>query len=682
MYSKLLILFLLIGVSTRAQQVNQTGTAIDLIVKRTKALLLSDTAYATEQSYRLTDDVKYTTDGDGYYRSLSADGSWPDIDYHTGDRSAWKPSWHLYRLMLVIRAYHKNHDQAYLKAAHHALDYWIAHDFICSNWWQNQINIPFAYSTIMVMLDKDACTAELTFLDKVIANRVKQKAPTGQNKIWQHDIEARIALVHHNAEAFATAIGNMQSVIVVSAGEGLQPDHSFQQHGPMLQFGNYGLHFINSLLFWITVTANTPLAFDAQKQQMIFDYCTDGIRWTVFKGAMDITAIGRQLRNNADTKRGKTLEDDFGLLKKFDVSDPCKYALDGLTDQPGCTLNGLKSFYRSGYLVNLQGGKYMMSVKTHGGGISKVESINSENLKGSFLNDGVTLVQTTGREYHNIEPLWNWAMLPGTTGDTTIKTNDPEVFKTFNTGSLVGLLSNGDNAISAMGYNRLGTVAFKGYFMVNGMLVALGAGIESTGLKNVVTTVNQCFTTGKPVTSAANSKHAAWLCNDSIGYLFLDKDNKPSVSATRRLGNWSTVDAVSDKQTLTGNILSIYLSHSHADHYSYIVKPNTSPKQMEDIARHLKVKVIQNTKLVQAIEYDGVIMAAFYAPTLLQAPGVKLMPDKPCLVIYNTNGAKPGLWVSDPTKTAAQITLQVNGVNKTVAMPQGIYRGATATSVN
>ena len=41
---------------------------------RCRALLLSDTAYALEQSYRMTDDVQYNNDATGYYATLAPDG--------------------------------------------------------------------------------------------------------------------------------------------------------------------------------------------------------------------------------------------------------------------------------------------------------------------------------------------------------------------------------------------------------------------------------------------------------------------------------------------------------------------------------------------------------------------------------------------------------------------------------
>lgn len=666
-----LVLLLMILVSFDAD-----GQSKDMVkvFDRTRTLMLSDTAYATEQSYRLTDDVKYDRDARGYFASLGTDGSWPDIDYHSQERSSWKPSWHMYRLMLIVRQYHKNNDAKYLEAVHRALKFWITTDPQCPNWWQNQIDIPYAYSTIILMLDKDALPIENDYLNNLLSVRAKQKAPTGQNKIWQHDIEARIALIHHDEAAFSAAMKNMQSVIKVGASEGIQPDFSFHQHGPMLQFGNYGLHFINSLLLWMTVSANTQFAFDTDKQKMIFDYCSNGIRWSVYKGAMDITAIGRQLRHNAALKRGKNLLDDFNLLRSFDNADACKYALDGLTDN--CTVNGTKGFWRSDYLVQLKGGHYMMSVKTHGPGASKVESINSENMKGAFLNDGVALIKHSGKEYHDIEPLWNWTMLPGTTCDTTFNPADPVTFKTANTGVFTGLIADGTNGASVMDYDRLGIKAKKSYFMINGMLVALGAGIEAADVKSLVTTVDQNYSNGKVARSAGKSSLCPWVWHNNTGYFALNGTPFKS-SVAKHSGAWSAIDIASEKEVLSADLFTIYIPHAASNTYAYAVKPEIDAKAMNKLAQHFPVTVIKNTPQVQAIQSANTLIAIFYQPGTVSVDGIKLQVDKPCMLICSKMAGKTQVWLSDPSRTQTSINLTVNNEAVPVAMPQGDYLGST-----
>lgn len=671
-YIQNIVFGFLILICFNANAQNSSINNIGLVIDRTKSLLLSDTAYATEQSYRLTDDIKYTTDAKGYYASLSANGSWADLNYHTDMPSAWKPSWHLYRIMLLVREYHKSNDPKYLDAVHNTLKFWIANDFICTNWWQNQINIPYAYSTILLMLGKDANAAETNYLNDVLIKRVQQKKPTGQNKIWQHDIESRIALIHHDEVAFNMAIKNMQSVITVGITEGIQPDYSFQQHGPMLQFGNYGLHFINSLLFWMKVTANTNFAFDSGKQQMIFDYCSKGIRWSIYKGAMDITAIGRQLRPNAAVKRGQTLRDNFNLLRSFDNSDSCKYALDGLTD--GCALTGNKAFWRSGYMIQLKGGHYAMSVKTHGPGISKVESINGENMLGTFLTDGVTLIQQSGIEYRDIHPLWNWTMLPGTTCDTTIKPYDREVFKTSNTGQFTGLVSDGISGLSVMDYNRLGVKVHKSYFFIHDMMVCLGAGIEAASKNNLVTTIDQNYYTGKVSRSAAKNSMLPWVWHNNTGYFFLDK-HVAQVSIKSRSGAWNAVDNAAGKQVLTGHVFTLYEQHTAFNNYAYVVRPESDEKTMDKLAKELDVRIIKNTSDIQAIQTKDDLMVAFYTPGILQA-NYRVETDKPCLIMLKVTDGKQAIWVSDPSRTQLQLTLKINNEIHRVELPKGDWQGS------
>ena len=625
---------------------------------RCRQLLLSDTAYATEQSYRVTDDVRYNTDGPGYFHSLSMDGHWADIDYHSGLRGDWKPSWHLYRVMLLCRSYYRNHDPAYLAAIHRALHFWIANDFQCSNWWQNQINTPFAFSSILLMLDKDATPEELSYEEDVLGKRVIVYKATGQNLIWQLDNQARIALLKDDDPGLAAIIARMQTVVSVSAAEGIQPDYSFQQHGPMLQFGNYGLHFVNSLLFWVTVTNGTPLAFRPDKQQILFDYCTEGLGWTIYKGAMDITAIGRQLRFNCGKKRGDDLYDDFTLL--------------GL--KPSDDVEGNKSFWRSDYMIQRSKDRYMMSVKMNGSFVKRIESINGENLMGAFLDDGVTLIQRTGNEYRNIEGLWNWSMLPGVTGDTTIDPRSKEATGSASHSDFVGQVNDTTEGISAMYYNRLGIHAYKSFFFSDGMMIALGAGITSPHKERLVTTVNQRYARDGALYSGKTANGRTWLWQDSTAYLFCDPDQQIRTIADLRVGNWNIVDQASPDRVIADSLLTIYLPHAEKDNYAYMIKPGIGQGEAGKLAEENPVSVLANTDSLQALQIDRRIMAVFYAPGELRSGGLSIKADNPCMVIYK---AGHQIWVSDPTRTRQTITLTVNGHDLSIELPAGDYAGST-----
>lgn len=98
------------------------------------------------------------------------------------------------------------------------------------------------------------------------------------------------------------------------------------------------------------------------------------------------------------------LYDDLRLVRALNPAQACRYFLDGFGGpaDAACELRGNQSFWRSGYLVQLARNQYSLSVKTHGPFVKKMESINGENQLGAHLNDGVSLVQRTGREYRDI----------------------------------------------------------------------------------------------------------------------------------------------------------------------------------------------------------------------------------------------------------------------------------------
>ena len=57
--------------------------------------------------------------------------------------------------------------------------------------------------------------------------------------------------------------------IQLTTDEGIQPDWSFHQHGPQIQFGNYGLAYAESISFWFRVLEGSPYAFPAEQYDIV-----------------------------------------------------------------------------------------------------------------------------------------------------------------------------------------------------------------------------------------------------------------------------------------------------------------------------------------------------------------------------------------------------------------------------
>ena len=83
---------------------------------------------------------------------------------------------------------------------------------------------------------------------------------TGQNKVWLAGNNLMRGLLTDDEALVAEARDQIAEEIVVTDGEGIQDDWSFHQHGPQIQFGNYGLAYAEGLSFWLLICSRTRSA--------------------------------------------------------------------------------------------------------------------------------------------------------------------------------------------------------------------------------------------------------------------------------------------------------------------------------------------------------------------------------------------------------------------------------------
>ena len=92
--------------------------------------------------------------------AIGPGGSWPGINYQDVSRTGFQHSRHLEHMLAMSRAYKKPgsglyRDPGLKKAVAAALDFWLAHDFICDNWWWNEMGTPNLMINILLVLDGD-----------------------------------------------------------------------------------------------------------------------------------------------------------------------------------------------------------------------------------------------------------------------------------------------------------------------------------------------------------------------------------------------------------------------------------------------------------------------------------------------------------------------------------------------
>ncbi len=92
--------------------------------------------------------------------TIKPDGSWPGINYKDTSRTGFQHKDHLENMFDLARAYKKTGSKYYQKpgvkqTVLSALDFWIAHDFICQNWWWNEMGTPNWMINTLLILDED-----------------------------------------------------------------------------------------------------------------------------------------------------------------------------------------------------------------------------------------------------------------------------------------------------------------------------------------------------------------------------------------------------------------------------------------------------------------------------------------------------------------------------------------------
>lgn len=661
----------ILSFSGAIQPVYSQQNKVDLrdVKQQVVELTASNELYANELGINFSYQEVYRFSAQQCFKMLESDSAWTDLAYRSKLRNAWPAMIHLYRTLMMSKQYAQSKDVAYLQPIYRALAFWRKHDFKSANWWHNQINVPFVFSTILLNLGDRVQSADLNYYYDRIAPRIKRPGNTGQNKLWEQDNFARLALLKGDVASFAAALDTIKSLLLVTTQEGLQPDYSFQQHGAMLQFGNYGMHYANSISFWMAIVNNTPYAFGDSSQQLLLDYMNKGLRNCFYKSAMDITAIGRQLRPGSPNARAEGFAIDQKLVGQLHSSVKYKGVKSRIAEPRTI------SFWRSNYLVHGQDNHFHISVKTHGRFVERIETLNGENKLGAYLNDGVSLLQYSGLEYNSILPLWKWNRLPGITADTIFNVGEPEITKTSNKKSFVGTLSLGVSGISVMDYERNGLRAKKSYFVFDRLMLSLGAGIEKNNMQHVVTGVNQqAKINSEKSWLEGKYKGKKWIYYDRKLYYFIGDNQDLSVTMEKREGAWQDVDAVSDSTRFYKDIFDLYVRHNKKNHYAYAVLLDVDIPEIRHHLKQIANFTWINTADFQALSNDKNDFYVIYRPGSYQLDKQKITVDRPCLLILDKTNKT--LAVADPSRSATELNIIIDQKTYHLNFPQQDYKGA------
>lgn len=622
---------------------------------------------------------------------MDTKGAWPSIDYQNTQRGNWPVLQHLRNLHPIVALYKTKGNKFYgkkqvSKQIHLALNYWLINDFKSNNWWYPQIGTPQALAPLLILMENELSEQQLQQA-MVLLNRSKI-GMTGQNKVWLSANVLMRSMLAKDIAGVQVASSSIREELRVGMREGIQPDWSYQQHGTQLQFGNYGLHYIEDMTQWIAIFSQSPFAFDSNKMAILRNYILNGLQWVVWKDAMDISACGRQLFIDEPVRKKEKLLYYVSKMQKLDSAHADAYKK--LFDFNNTI--GNRHFYRTDFQVQ-RTKDYYFSVKMCSRRVLGAESCNDENMLGYYMGDGVALLYQSEKEYENIFPFWDWKKIPGTTlSQDTAALPVLTAWGYSIQSDFVGGVSDNKNGIAVMQYNRDNVKANKSWFMFNDMVVCLGSNINSTRGFTVATTANQSFLNGDVIIGTANGERMGaalevlespqWILHDNVGYIF-PKGGSVHLEAQTVTGAWNKVVGYYSAEEKQTNIFKLWVDNGVnpvAGKYAYILVPNATKQKMQALNSE-QAFAITNESDIQTVEsVDGrVAGVVFYKAGVAQVFG-GIEVTEACVAMLKKTDKGVSLFVADPTQKLTSMQLILNesfSANNTITK-----NGKTIVNIN
>ena len=604
-----------------------------------------------------------------------SDGRWPDINYADRNIVNWEPRTHLERLQSLSKSYCEQVDKTTATAVNlltgieKGLNAWFTGGFKSNNWWFNEIAAPGNIGTTVTLMKNYLQPATLN----TACGYLKiYGAPTGTNLVWEASILLIRGAVLNNVNDVTNGIAYMESTIVPSAKgfEGIQQDNSYLFHGLQLYSTGYGMATIFDVTKWMYLTRGLSFGFSTGSIETMRGFILDGNQWMLRRGQFDFGTAGRTI-SRPNGFKASSMKTPLSNMKEIDPANSTAYqnTIDHVNGLKDGSLTGNKHFYRADYMSQ-KGAAYHLSVKMCSNRTKGTESINGENLKGFWMPFGATCLMKDAAEYSLVFPLWNWSRVPGVTATQEVPSFYDGVTQTS---IFVGGVSNGRCGVAAMDLDKQSLVAKKSYFMFDNETVCLGAGITSTNVNAVNTSLAQSILRGAvnidgmtvPVGTNVAYNNAKWIAHDNVAYFFPQTANI-KLSNSSRSDSWYNVSNAESAATVTQSLFDAYIFHgvkpTNAS-YSYIIVPQIILANVKAYSDNLPVKILSNTATLQAATQSTQKLtgAVFYsAGQLVVDVGLTVSVDQPCALMIDQSKSQVEITVSDPaqTKTSVNVTLK------------------------
>lgn len=647
-----------------------------------------------------------------YAKTMNADGSWNDIDYDIVIRE-YPAMAHLDRLVMMALAYRQSgseftDSEELLNKILLGIDYFYKKPPKSTNWWWNDIGAPRGYMTVLILLKGKIDKDKLHYYSSYLEDKTINPGHKGKNRTWVSGITMHKGCIEDNYDLVSIGFNSIASTVIIADSkmvEGMKTDNSIHQHRPQLYSGGYGMSFMADVAVYIHLSRETSFSklFTPEKMQIFRETMLGGQQLFGYRKTFDIGTEGRNI-----SRENHLVNISPELLDLMKVVDP-EYATDyeawkkHLDGYPFPAV-GNKFFWNSAIMTQ-HGSNYYISAKVISTRTNGTEMLNGENLRGYYLPLGTTNILTTGKEYFNIFPVWDWTHIPGTTSVNNQATPLLEGYH-FGTNKYAGGSSNEKNGCIAFEHDYRGIKAKKAYFFIDDMMLCLGAGVSANETDNIMTTLNQCIASGDVYFSSGGKKEKLniskktfdnldWVHHDNVGYIFPQKA-KSILQRTNQTGSWRLIRDTGDEKEISEDIFSLWIDHGvkpQSDTYCYIVTPDLSLPNFEKISKNHGFEVLKNDANIQIVKKGNTYALVFYSPgSAILSKDLEVSVDKEAILLIEKSEKGYQFSVSDPLYEAKEIKININkklqgddvkviGSSSiiSVKLPQGEYAGKPVT---
>lgn len=669
------------------------------------------------------------TDIHSYIEGMGADGSWADINYED-KANTWQPQKHYNRLLAMSYAYICPENTYYKDGTLYdkilsGIQYWLALKPRSNNWYHNQIDEPSFFGLILIAMrdgyQKLSTDIEAQIFERWCHNGSNPAVRTGSNRSEMSLHWMYFGCLMEAGDTLDLALNYIFEPVDYTEEEGLQVDHSFLQHGPQLYIGGYGEVMMESVLKTAVCVKGTHYSLSGDKLQILRSYVLNSYSNVIRGEVMHWNAIGRQISRPDFLRYPERRIPILEMMKETDSDyvtfyDVILKRLQGTsTPDEGVSPYHIH-FYRGDYTIHNRPG-YSFATRMVSSRTCRQESINGENLLGYYLSDGSTVITSSGKEYLDLMPLWDWNKIPGVTAPIMDTIPVSPSMTTYGIADFAGGVS--DSLYGCTGYkyfdeySGVNTGASKGYFFFDDEVVCLGAGITSDH-DEVVTTINQCWgrdnfiagtTDGYDVYEGDVNQIDAikynWALHDGIGYYFPETQNV-RIENKEKEGNWSWISTMWADESINGKVFTIGVEHTSPvkdDSYAYYIIPNSTTTSLIDYAKHKNVEILANTDSVQIVYHKGnkLYECLFYRACSYKGD-VDITSFQPSAMLIKESSDGYLVHIADPTQSKRNMTIGFKGVglsemvygtvdyseidNQYAGMTITAYLNNTKTSVN